>query len=319
MKENWEINWKDYYQILQVHPSAEQEIITAAYRKLADKYHPDHNPSKQQWANEKFKEINGAYEILSDVEKRKQYDSFYSNKINPITAVPDKDETKANPVDNGMRSASQQKQSRTNDDKSWNTTMRDLCIPTAQDTIPQRHQKLVNSIKYVLKTTTEFGFLERGTLERVLKDLNDGLPASETRILSAIFELLRIPAWRRKFYRIDSGYYTIRKSIAVNKMPLKSNDLAWESTMREYCIPTYQDTISERQEKLINALEYVLQATTKFGFTEKFSLKKELDYLYTWGSGASDLPLETMIAYVQKLAAWSRIFVKAEKGYYNLK
>ena len=38
-----EDHWKDYYQILQVHLCAEQEIITAAYRKLADKYHPDHN------------------------------------------------------------------------------------------------------------------------------------------------------------------------------------------------------------------------------------------------------------------------------------
>jgi len=81
MKENWENHWKDYYQILQVHPSAEQEIISAAYRKLADKYHPDHNPDKQQWANEKFKEINEAYEILGDIEKRKYYDSDYLQRM----------------------------------------------------------------------------------------------------------------------------------------------------------------------------------------------------------------------------------------------
>jgi len=43
MKENWENNWKDYYQILQVHPSAEPEVVKAAYDKLARKYHPDFN------------------------------------------------------------------------------------------------------------------------------------------------------------------------------------------------------------------------------------------------------------------------------------
>ena len=77
MKENWEINWKDYYQILQVHPLAEAEIITAAYRKLADKYHPDHNPGNEQWANDKFKQINNAYEIIGNNEKRKLYHSAY--------------------------------------------------------------------------------------------------------------------------------------------------------------------------------------------------------------------------------------------------
>ena len=74
MKENWEINWKDYYQILQVHPSAEPEIITAAYKKLLDKYHPDHNPGNEQWATEKSKEINNAYDVLEDPLKRREYD-----------------------------------------------------------------------------------------------------------------------------------------------------------------------------------------------------------------------------------------------------
>ena len=73
MNESWENNWKDYYKILQIDSSAEQEIISAAYRKLADKYHPDHNRGKEQWANEKFKEINVAYETLGNSEKRKHY------------------------------------------------------------------------------------------------------------------------------------------------------------------------------------------------------------------------------------------------------
>lgn len=62
---------KDYYEILQVHPQAEPEAIEAAWRKLARRYHPDVN--KYPDAEERMKEINIAYEILSNPEKRKQY------------------------------------------------------------------------------------------------------------------------------------------------------------------------------------------------------------------------------------------------------
>jgi hypothetical protein len=75
MKENWENNWKDYYQILQVHPSAEPEVIEAANKKLAFKYHPDHN--KSQDADQRMKEINEAYEILSNPEKKRRYHEAY--------------------------------------------------------------------------------------------------------------------------------------------------------------------------------------------------------------------------------------------------
>jgi curved DNA-binding protein CbpA len=71
MKENWEIHWKDYYKILQVDPSAEQEVIEGAFNRLANKYHPDKNKSPQ--ASERMKELNEAHDILKDVEKRKQY------------------------------------------------------------------------------------------------------------------------------------------------------------------------------------------------------------------------------------------------------
>jgi curved DNA-binding protein len=50
--------------------------IKKAYRKLAMQYHPDRNPGKEKWANEKFKEINEAYGVLGDPQKRKQYDQF---------------------------------------------------------------------------------------------------------------------------------------------------------------------------------------------------------------------------------------------------
>jgi len=67
---------KDYYQILAVPRSANAEEIKKAYRKLAMKYHPDRNPGNEKWANEKFKEVNEAFSVLGDPEKKKQYDQF---------------------------------------------------------------------------------------------------------------------------------------------------------------------------------------------------------------------------------------------------
>ena len=67
---------KDYYQILGVSRNATNEQIKKAYRKLAMQYHPDRNPGKEKWANEKFKAINEAFSVLGDPEKRMQYDQF---------------------------------------------------------------------------------------------------------------------------------------------------------------------------------------------------------------------------------------------------
>ncbi len=73
-------NGKDYYKILGVSKNATDAEIKKAFRKLAIKYHPDKNKGDKA-AEEKFKEINEAYAVLSDPEKRKQYDAFGSTEF----------------------------------------------------------------------------------------------------------------------------------------------------------------------------------------------------------------------------------------------
>ncbi len=67
---------RDYYDVLDVGKSASADEIKSAFRKLAAKYHPDKNPDGKKAAEEKFKEVAEAYEVLSDSEKRQRYDQF---------------------------------------------------------------------------------------------------------------------------------------------------------------------------------------------------------------------------------------------------
>ena len=67
---------RDYYEVLGVNKNATDEELKKAYRKLAKKYHPDANPDNKKEAEAKFKEVNEAYETLSDSQKRKMYDQF---------------------------------------------------------------------------------------------------------------------------------------------------------------------------------------------------------------------------------------------------
>lgn len=72
------MEFKDYYKILGIDKNATKEEISKAFRKLALKYHPDKNPNNKA-AEEKFKEITEAHEVLSDPEKRKKYDALGAN------------------------------------------------------------------------------------------------------------------------------------------------------------------------------------------------------------------------------------------------
>jgi len=81
------VKFRDYYEILGVARTAKEVELKKAYRKLARKYHPDLNPNNKQ-SEEKFKEIQEAYEVLSDSDKRQKYDQLGANWKNGAEFTP---------------------------------------------------------------------------------------------------------------------------------------------------------------------------------------------------------------------------------------
>jgi len=106
---------KNYYEILGVSEEADKETIKKTYRKLAVKYHPDKNPNNKE-AEDKFKEINSAYEILSDDDKRKRYD-FERKNGGRIDSYGDDPESLFNLFNGGLFNHQQQRPTRSADIK----------------------------------------------------------------------------------------------------------------------------------------------------------------------------------------------------------
>ena len=75
-------NFQQYYDLLEIDNNASNEDIKKAYRKMAIKYHPDKNPDNKEEAEQKFKEVSEAYEVLSNTEKRQAYDAYGHDAFN---------------------------------------------------------------------------------------------------------------------------------------------------------------------------------------------------------------------------------------------
>lgn len=73
---------RDYYEVLGVSKGASDDEIKKAFRKMSKKYHPDLNPNNKE-AEKKFKEVNEAYQVLSDPEKKSKYDQFGHAGVDP--------------------------------------------------------------------------------------------------------------------------------------------------------------------------------------------------------------------------------------------
>jgi len=78
MKDPWQVEWRDYYTILQVIPEAEPEAIKGVYKKLAAKYHPD---NKKTGDADRFKSIHEAHEILTHPVRKGEYDAAYRERL----------------------------------------------------------------------------------------------------------------------------------------------------------------------------------------------------------------------------------------------
>jgi len=72
----WQIHWRNYYEILQLHPAAEMEVIEGAFKRLALKYHPDRRPGD----DERMKLLNEAYDVLHNASTRREYDADYDRR-----------------------------------------------------------------------------------------------------------------------------------------------------------------------------------------------------------------------------------------------
>ena len=79
--EQYELDWKNYYEILQVSPNAEPSVITAAYKRLAQTYHPD--TARGPTISARMADINEAYEVLSDPVRRAIYDRAFKKRYEP--------------------------------------------------------------------------------------------------------------------------------------------------------------------------------------------------------------------------------------------
>ncbi|HZZ66147.1 MAG TPA: DnaJ domain-containing protein, partial [Candidatus Baltobacteraceae bacterium] len=156
------MNYRDYYQILGLPKTAPEKDIKSAYRKLARKWHPDANPGNQKEAEDKFKEIQEAYEVLGDPEKRRKYDMLGTD------------------WQQAARQAEQQRRYRTSQNETFNFNFGDLGAGNTAG--PSGFSDFFDMFFSGIgrrNTAQTTGFAQRGqdletTIELTLRDIYDG-------------------------------------------------------------------------------------------------------------------------------------------------
>ncbi len=158
------MNYKDYYQLLGIPKNAPEKDIKSAYRKLARKWHPDANPNNQKEAEEKFKEIQEAYEVLGDPQKRRKYDMLGSD------------------WQQAARQAEQQRRYRHQQNETFNFNFGDFGGATGAGAGPSGFSDFFDMFFSGIgrrNTSQSAGFAQRGqdletTIELTLRDVYDG-------------------------------------------------------------------------------------------------------------------------------------------------
>lgn len=208
---------KNYYEILEVSLNASSEVIEKAYKALAKKYHPDANPDNVKEAEEKFKEIGEAYETLSDVNKKAEYDyqlESYMNNLNNASQY--NNEEYENLMSHAQKLESEleylKKNNTTTHDNSDNNTNPkaiDELAASLSNTINQAYSKAYHDA--YIKRLKDYGYKikYKKSFKTILKNFFSTILAIIL-LLMIIFILWQIPFIKKHFIHFYNNNYFLQ-------------------------------------------------------------------------------------------------------------
>ena len=210
---------KNYYEILEVSQNASSEVIEKAYKTLAKKYHPDANPDNIKEAEEKFKEIGEAYETLSDLNKKLEYDNLlesYLNSLNNSSQYDSNNEDYENLVLHAQELENQLEYLK----KTNNTTHNSTNNTISQQTIDELTDSLSNTINEAyskayhdayIKRLKDYGYKIK--YKKSFKSILKNFISSVLGIISLaiiIFILWQIPSIKNYFIDLYNNNYLLQ-------------------------------------------------------------------------------------------------------------
>ena len=216
---------KNYYEILEVSQNASSEVIEKAYKALAKKYHPDANPDNTKESEEKFKEIGEAYETLSDVNKKAEYDyqlESYMNNLNNANQYNNEEynnlASHAQKLEDELEylkrnSNTSQHSSDNNSDNAINQKTIDELASSLSDTINEAYSKAYHDA--YIKRLKDYGYRikYKKSFKTKLKNFFSGILAIILLII-IMFILWQIPSIRKHFIDLYNNNYFLQ--IIVN-------------------------------------------------------------------------------------------------------